>query len=124
MGLAQGGLEGRNIAHILNMEIVAEEEFLKFRATGNLVQSIEVAVGVGVNCQEEARRAFLGVLEEFLKLGGVHPEGYVQVNASQNNVTGPTIEDDSGAVTVAKMGDWLGLQEPGRVNCSTWVWLR
>ena len=70
MGLAQGGLEGRNIAHILNMEIVAEEEFLKFRATGNLVQSIEVAVGVGVNCQEEARRAFLGVLEEFLKLGG------------------------------------------------------
>ena len=73
MGLAQGGLEGRNIAHIFNMETVAEEELLKFRAAGILVRSIEIAEGVGVNCQEEARRA---------------PSEYWRSSSSQGGSTG------------------------------------
>ena len=76
------------------------------------------------DCQKEARRALIGVLEEFLEPGRVHREGYVQVDAGQNNVMGPTVEDYSGAVTVAKIGDRLGLQEPGRVDRSTWVRVR
>ena len=54
VGLTEGGLEGRNITHILNMEIVAKEELLKFRATWILIRAIQVAVGVGIDCKKEA----------------------------------------------------------------------
>ena len=54
MRAAKGRLEGGNFAHIFYMETVAEEEFLKFHATGILVRSIQSTVGVRVDCQNES----------------------------------------------------------------------
>ena len=55
MGLAERGLKCGDITHILDMESMAEEEILKFRAPWILVRSIDSAVGIGVHRQNNPR---------------------------------------------------------------------
>ena len=49
---------------------------------------------------------------------GIHREVDVQVDAGDDNITSPAVEEHSSTVSVAEVGDLLGYEETWGVNCS------